>query len=75
MIDVGFGTSHSLVRGNPMMTEQELNNLINDGPAKPAIPSIVREMRRLSRALENQARDLASLYAAMSANGETSAQD
>ena len=33
-----------------MMTEQELNNLINSRPAKLTITSIVQEMMHLSRA-------------------------
>ena len=53
-----------------MMTEQELNNLINSRPTKLTITSIVQGMMHLSRALEQQARDLASVYAAMSAIGE-----
>lgn len=54
-----------------MMTEQELNNLIvSRETTQPGIPSIVREMMRLSRALEQQARDLASVHAATSRDGE-----
>jgi hypothetical protein len=45
-------------RGDPMMTEQELNNLIvHRETTQPGIPSIIQEMMRLSRALEQQARD------------------
>jgi hypothetical protein len=58
-----------------MMTEQELNNLINRRASQPGIPSIVQEMMRLSQALEQQARDLASLYPTMSANGVSPVQD
>ena len=38
-----------------MMTEQELNNLINSRPTKLAITSIAQEMMHLSRALEQRA--------------------
>jgi hypothetical protein len=48
-----------------MMTEQVLNNLVRRGTVQPNIPSIAQEMMRLSRALEQQARDLASVHAAM----------
>jgi hypothetical protein len=62
-------------RGDPMMTEQELNNLIvHRETTQPGIPSIVQEMMRLSRALEQQARDLASVHAATSRDGESRAQ-
>jgi hypothetical protein len=57
-----------------MMTEQELNNLIIRKTMQPGIPTIVQEMMRLSRVLEQQARDLASVHAAMSGNGEIRAQ-
>jgi hypothetical protein len=48
-----------------MMTEQVLNNLVGRGTVQPSIPSIAHEMMRLSRAIEQQARDLASVHAAM----------
>ena len=55
-----------------MMTEQELNNLIvSRETTLPGIPSIVHEMMRLSRALEQQARDLASVHAATSRDGKS----
>jgi hypothetical protein len=52
-----------------MMTEQELNNLIRE-KAQTNIPSIVREIVRLSQALEQKARVLQSLHAGMSWDGE-----
>ena len=52
-----------------MMTEQELNNLIRE-KAQTNIPSIVREIVRLSQALEQKARELQSLHAGMSRDGE-----
>jgi hypothetical protein len=62
-------------RGDPMMTEQELNNLtVHRETTQPGIPSIIQEMMRLSRALEQQARDLASVHAATSRDGESRAQ-
>ena len=62
-------------RGDPMMTEQEFNNLIvHRETTQPGIPSIIQEMMRLSRALEQQARDLASVHAATSRDGESRAQ-
>ena len=58
-----------------MMTEQELNNLIvSRETTLPGIPSIVHEMMHLSRALEQQARELASVHAATSRDGESRAQ-
>ena len=48
-----------------MMTEQVLNNFVGRGTVQPSIPSIAQEMMRLSRAIEQQARDLASVHAAM----------
>ena len=57
-----------------MMTEQELNNLVR-GACQPNIPSIAQEIMRLSRALEQQARELASLHTAMSKNGEAHVLD
>jgi hypothetical protein len=52
-----------------MMTEQELNNLIR-GKAQTSIPSIMQEILRLSQALEQKARELESLHAGMSKDGE-----
>jgi hypothetical protein len=45
------------------MTAQELQTLIDRGAAQPGIYE-VQEMMRLSLALEEQARDLASLHTA-----------
>jgi len=60
-----------------MMTEQVLNNLVSRGSVLLSISSIAQEMMRLSRAIEQQARDLASVHAAMlAADGvESAAQD
>ena len=52
-----------------MMTEQELNNLIR-GKAQTSIPSIIQEIMRLTQSLDEKARELASLHAATSKNGE-----
>jgi hypothetical protein len=54
---------------DPMMTEQELNNLIRE-KAQTNIPSIVQEIVLLSQALEQKARELRSLHAGMSGDGE-----
>ena len=54
---------------DPMMTEQELNNLIRE-KAQTNIPSIVQEIVLLSQALEQKARELQSLHAGMSRDGE-----
>jgi hypothetical protein len=54
---------------DPMMTEQELNNLIRE-KAQTNIPSIVQEIVRLSQALQQKARELESLYAGMSKESE-----
>ena len=56
-----------------MMTEQELNNLIR-GKAQTNTPSIVQDIVRLSQELEQKARELQSLYAGMSQDGEVAAQ-
>ena len=56
-----------------MMTEQELNNLI-PGKAQTNTPSIVQEIVRLSQELEQKARELQSLHAGMSQDGEVAAQ-
>jgi hypothetical protein len=56
-----------------MMTEQELNKLIGE-KAETSIPLVVQEIMRLSQSLEQKARELASLHAAMSKNGEARAQ-
>jgi hypothetical protein len=56
-----------------MMTEQELNNLIRE-KVQTNIPSIVQEIMRLSQALEQKARELQSLHARMSKDGEAAAQ-
>ena len=56
-----------------MMTEQELNNLIR-GKAQTSIPSIIQEIMRLTQSLDEKARELASLHAATSKNGEAGAQ-
>ena len=58
---------------DPMMTEQELNNLIRE-KAQTNIPSIVQEIVRLSQALQQKARELESLYAGMSKESEAPAQ-
>ena len=58
----------------PMMTGQELNNLIR-GKAETSIPSIVQEILRLSQALERKARELESLHAGLSKDGEAPAQN
>jgi hypothetical protein len=60
-----------------MMTEQVLNNLVVQGIVQPSIPSIAQEMMRLSGALEQQARDLTSVHAAMLAGdgAESGARD
>jgi hypothetical protein len=54
---------------DPMMTEQELNNLIRE-KAQTNIPSIVQEIVLLIQALEQKARELQSLHAGMSRDGE-----
>jgi hypothetical protein len=59
---------------HPMMTEQELNNLIR-GKAQASIPSIVQEIVRLSQALEQKAHELESLHAGLSKNGKAPAQN
>jgi hypothetical protein len=56
-----------------MMTEQELNNLIRE-KAQTNIPLIVQEIMRLSQELEQKARELQSLHAGMSKDGEAPAQ-
>jgi hypothetical protein len=56
-----------------MMTEQELNNLMR-GKAQTSIPSIIQEIMRLTQSLDEKARELASLHAATSKDGETGAQ-
>jgi hypothetical protein len=56
-----------------MMTEQELNNLIRE-KAQTNIPSIVQEIMRLTQELERKARELQSLHAGMSKDGEAPAQ-
>jgi hypothetical protein len=56
-----------------MMTEQELNNLIRE-KAQTNIPSIVQEIVRLTQELEQKARELQSLHAGMSKDGEAPAQ-
>jgi hypothetical protein len=56
-----------------MITEQELNNLIR-GRAQTNTPSIVREIVRLSRELEQKALELQSLHAGMCKDGEVAAQ-
>ena len=56
-----------------MMTEQELNNLIR-GKAQTTIPSILQEIMRLTQELEQKARELQSLHAGMSKDGEAPAQ-
>ena len=56
-----------------MMTEQELNNLIR-GKAQTNTPSIVQDVVRLSQELEQKARELQSLYAGLSQDGEVAAQ-
>jgi hypothetical protein len=56
-----------------MMTEQELNNLIRE-KAQMNTPSIVEEIVRLSQELEQKARELQSLHAAVSKDGEVAAQ-
>ena len=56
-----------------MMTEQELNNLMR-GKAQTSIPSIIQEIMRLTQSLDEKARELASLHAATSKNGEAGAQ-
>ena len=55
-----------------MMTEQELNKLIRE-KAQTNIPSIVQEIMRLTQELEQKARELQSLHAGMSKNGEAPA--
>jgi hypothetical protein len=45
------------------MTIQELNDLLNRGAAEPGIRE-VEEMMRLCRLFDDQARDLAAIYAA-----------
>src|SRR5271169_5104133 len=49
-------------RGDPMMTEQVLNNLIGRGTAHSSIPLIAQEMMRPSQALERQAHNLTSAH-------------
>ena len=56
-----------------MMTEQELNNLIRE-KAQTNVPSIVQEIMRLIQELEQKARELQSLHAGMSKDGEAPAQ-
>ena len=56
-----------------MMTEQELNNLIRE-KAQTNIPMIVQEIMRLTQELEQKARELQSLHAGMSEDGEAPAQ-
>ena len=56
-----------------MMTEQELNNLIRE-KAQTNIPSIVQMIMRLTQELEQKARELQSLHAGMSKDGEAPAQ-
>ncbi len=56
-----------------MMTEQELNNLISE-KAQTNTASIAHEIVRLSQALEQKARELQSLHAGMSKDGEVAAQ-
>jgi hypothetical protein len=56
-----------------MMTEQELNNLIHE-KAQTNIPSIVQEIMRLTQELEQKVRELQSLHAGMSKDGEAPAQ-
>ena len=56
-----------------MMTEQELNNLIRE-KAQTNIPSIVQEIMRLTQELEQKVRELQSLHAGMSKDGEAPAQ-
>jgi hypothetical protein len=63
----------TLARGHPMMTEQELNNLIR-GKEQTNTPSIVQEIVRLSQELEQKARELQLLHARTSQDGEVAAQ-
>ena len=57
-----------------MMTEQELNNLIR-GKAQTNIPSVIKEIMRLTQSLDEKARELASLHhAATTENGEAGAR-
>jgi hypothetical protein len=56
-----------------MMMEQELNNLMRR-KAQTSIPSIIQEIMRLTQSLDEKARELASLHAATSKNGEAGAQ-
>jgi hypothetical protein len=56
-----------------MMTEQELNNLIR-GKAQTNIPSVIQEIMRLTQSLDEKARELASLHAATTENGEAGAR-
>jgi hypothetical protein len=56
------------------MTIEELNGLIARGAAQPGIREL-EELMRLSRMLDDQARDLAALYGSVSVSTVASGTD